>query len=117
MRKGLLITGIVLLIIGAPLAILGANDVATINSYGVLGTLASNYQSAMAEAETLETVGGVLALVGLILIILGAVLRPASEKVLESGVHNEALKELNDKLVKGEIDKKQYKKLKKTMLK
>ena len=117
MRKGLLIVGIVLLIIGAPLVIIGANDVATITPYRVLGTVALNYRSAMAEAESLETVGGVLALVGLILGILGAVLKPASEKALESGVHNEALKELNDKLVKGEIDKKEYKKLKKTMLK
>ena len=71
----------------------------------------------MAEAETLETVGSVIAFVGLILVILGAELRPASEIALESGVHNEALKELNDKLVKGEIDKKQYKKLRKTILK
>ena len=117
MRKGLLIVGIVLLIIGAPLVIIGANDVATITPYRVPGTVALNYRSAMAEAETLEAVGGVLAFVGLILVILGAVLKPASEKALESGVHNEALKELNDKLVKGEIDKKEYKKLKKTMLK
>ena len=70
----------------------------------------------MAEAETLETVGSVIAFVGLILVILGAELRPASEIALESGVHNEALKELNDKLVKGEIDKKQYKKLRKQCL-
>ena len=71
MRKDLLIVGIVLLIIGAPLVIIGANDVATINPYRVPGTVASNYQSAMAEAETLETVGSVIAFVGLILVIIG----------------------------------------------
>ena len=112
MREGLLIMGIVLLIIGAPLVIIGANDVATITPYRVPGTVALNYRSAMAEAETLEAVGGVLALVGLILVILGAALRPASEIALESGDQNDSLKELNDKLVKGEIDKTQYKKVK-----
>ncbi len=73
MRIGILILGAVFLIAGGILGAVGVNDISTIHSYGVLGTLSSNYQSEMANAQMFEMIGIVIAIIGIVLIIVGAV--------------------------------------------
>lgn len=66
-------------------------------------------------------IGIPLIFIGLILLIIGAVTSTQKQKArlatIQSGALNQNLQELNDKLMKGEISKSEYKKLKKTMLK
>ncbi len=117
MRVGILILGVVFLIIGGILGAVGANDISTIQSYGVLGTLSSNYQSAMASAQMFEIIGIVIAIIGIVLIIVGAIGKTKKAKARESEPYNESLKTLNERLVNGEITEKEYKNMKKRLAK
>jgi uncharacterized membrane protein len=59
--------------------------------------------------------------IGVILVIIGAVTSTQKQKsrlaAVQSGAYNDNLKELNDRLMRGEISKSEYKQLKKTILK
>lgn len=66
-------------------------------------------------------IGLPLIFIGLILLIIGAVTSTQKQKMrmaaVGSGAYNQSLNDLNDKLMKGEITKSEYKRMKKTIMK
>ena len=128
MRKVSLGVSIVFLAIGLILFLIGYNAMGTLN--GITSTTTgqiaaylnqSGYQQAYTEASLFETVGIGLTIPGAVLTGVGAGTTSAKERskvaIIESGAHDDAIKQLNEKLLKGEITKRNYKKMKKTLLK
>lgn len=80
MRGGVLFIGIVLLLAGSIFGIQYYNDYAGLQNYNVGNvayTLSSSYRSALLQAEILTVVFVVMALIGLVLLIAGAITNPA----------------------------------------
>jgi uncharacterized membrane protein len=120
--------GIVFLTIGLILFLIGYNVMGTLN--GIISTTPgqiavyqneSAYEQAYTNATLLEIVGLGLTVPGAILTAVGVGTTPAKEiskvAIIEGGAHDDAIKQLDDKLLKGEITKKEYRKMKKTLLK